>query len=164
MFLSKNKLYKIMDDNKEMFGTNVRLNKALQDTKLEKQKLESEISNLKLALTAKDEQISSLSEKYKKANTAIGGYTKGSNKYQKQIEILKKEKKDLSLIISKQHEEIDYLGINNIELKELNENFKIENEKMKGIIDNLNKLVSKKREPKPTVEKIINYDRKQPSK
>lgn len=157
MIISKTRFDKMVNNNYQMFDSNKKLSKELTRVSKENGKLEAKLEE-------KNEQIINLSEKYKKANTAIGGYTKGNNKYLNQIEKLKQDVKDLSLIISKQQEEIDELGINNIELKDLNESFKIENAKMKGIIDNLNKLVSKKMEPKPTVEKIVNYDRKQPSK
>lgn len=130
--------------------------------------LNIKISNLneqyKNTIEIKDKKILEISEKYKTANATIGGLSKGNNKLKKDKEQLIKNKKDLSLIISELKKQVKLVKQHNEKLISSNNELMIENNKMIGIIENLNKLVSKKMKSSPTSEQIINYDRKQPSR
>lgn len=143
-----NKIISLLKSNNEINTTNV--------------KLQNQNDNYQKIIEVKDNNILELSNKYKIANATIGGLSKGNNKLKSDKENLKKENKEMSLIISKMKKQIELLTKEKEKLSLSNNEFMIENKKMIGIIDNLNKMILKKMKKAPTKEQIINYDRKEP--
>ena len=127
-----------------------------------------QINNLneqyKNIIQIKAKKILELSEKYKIANAKIGGLSRGNNKLKKDKENLQNKRGELSATISQMKKELEQLKKQNEMLTSSNNKFMVENEKMRGIVDNFNKLVSRKMKSTPTSEQIINYDRKHPSR
>lgn len=96
-------------------------------------------------------ELSDLTDRYKNLSVRAGGLTRGNNKLKNDKAILKKEVKDKNKTIQNQLQMID--------------NFKnqlIETEKLRAIIVQQERILSKKISGVPSKEKIINYDRKAP--
>lgn len=109
-----------------------------------------------------DDKNKHLMAENKKMSSTCGGLTSGNNKYKKKTSDLltalkeaeKELKKEQQISLSKQNT-IDVLTKENEELVE-------QKAKLQGIVDNLNKLISKELRPRPTATNIINYDKKDP--
>ena len=126
-------------------------------------KLESLNEKFKRSNKFYEEQIEILQQKYRHIVAKSGGLKKENNRLSRyKIEFKTLEKESNAVIIDFKNQ-LNTLVKDNEKLK--SENYKIctENKKLLAIVDNLNKLISKKMKKTPSVEEIVNYDRKQPS-
>ena len=126
-------------------------------------KLESLNKKFKRSNKFYEEQIEILQQKYRHIVAKSGGLKKENNRLSRyKIEFKALEKESNAVIIDFKNQ-LNTLVKDNEKLK--SENYKIctENKKLLAIVDNLNKLISKKMKKTPSVEEIVNYDRKQPS-
>lgn len=96
-------------------------------------------------------ELSDLKEKYKNLSAKAGGLTRGNNKLKNDKVMLKKEVKNKNKIIQNQLQTIE----------EFRGKF-VETEKLRAVIIQQEKIISKKISGSPNKEKIINYDRKAP--
>ena len=144
-------------------------------------KLESLNEKFKRSNKFYEEQIEILQQKYRHIVAKSGGLKKENNRlsrYKIEFKTLEKEsnaviidfknqlntlEKESNAVIIDFKNQLNTLVKDNEKLK--SENYKIctENKKLLAIVDNLNKLISKKMKKTPSVEEIVNYDRKQPS-
>lgn len=141
--------------------------------KIEKEKLklldQNNLSNNRIEVLTNHERqfeqkINELSIRHQEVISAKGGLTKQNNRLVKQInEVLglnKSLNEDLAKVKNLSKDKDNMINELTIANKELN----VKLNKLQGVADNLNKLVSKKMRPKPTVEEITNYDKKTPVK
>lgn len=96
-------------------------------------------------------ELSDLKERYKNLSAKAGGLTGGNNKLKSDKVKLEKEVKNKNKIIQKQLQTIE----------KFREKF-VETEKLRAVIIQQEKIISKKISGSPNKEKIINYDRKAP--
>lgn len=111
-----------------------------------------------------EEEIEELSSKLRKSNARLGGYQSNLTKSKSLIESLRIDnenyEKELEIVKSR----VKAYEDKNLQLSEDNKTLANEIIKLRGIIENLNDIISKKMRKVPTVSDIVNYDRKQPLK
>lgn len=96
-------------------------------------------------------ELSELKERYKNLSAKAGGLTRGNNKLKNDKVILEKEIKNKNKIIQSQLQAIEVFREKSVEI-----------EKLRAVILQQEKIISKKILGTPSKEKIINYDRKAP--
>lgn len=96
-------------------------------------------------------ELSNLKEKYKNLSAKTGGLTRGNSKLKNDKVILEKEVKNQNKIIQNQLQTIEGFREKSVET-----------EKLRAVIVQQEKIISKKISGTPNKEKIINYDRKSP--
>lgn len=111
-----------------------------------------------------ERRINNLSKSHQEVKSSKGGLTKQNNRLVKQInEVLTLNKSLNEDLVKEKNLSKDKDNMIN-ELTATNKELNVKLNKLQGVADNLNKLVSKKMRPKPTVEEITNYDKKTPAK
>ena len=146
-----------------MIGYKKKYNAIKDENAMLYYKLESLNEKFKRSNKFYEEQIEILQQKYRHIVAKSGGLKKENNRLSRyKIEFKTLEKESNAVIIDFKNQ-LNTLVKDNEKLK--SENYKIctENKKLLAIVDNLNKLISKKMKKTPSVEEIVNYDRKQPS-
>lgn len=126
--------------------------------------LESRIEVLTNHERQMERRINNLSKSHQEVKSSKGGLTKQNNKLVKQInEVLALNKSLNEDLVKEKNLSKDKDNMIN-ELTIVNKELNVKLNKLQGVTDNLNKLVSKKMRPKPTVVEITNYDKKTPVK
>ena len=124
------------------------INDNFSDTVAEKDrqlgKYEEQIETLAI-------ELADLKKKYKNLSAKTGGLTRGNNKLKNDKVILEKEVKNQNKIIQNQLQTIEGFREKSVET-----------EKLRAVIVQQEKIISKKMSGTPNKEKIINYDRKAP--
>lgn len=146
-----------------MIGYKKKYNAIKDENAMLYYKLESLNEKFKRSNKFYEEQIEILQQKYRHIVAKSGGLKKENNRLSRYKIKFKTLEKESNAVIIDFKNQLNTLVKNNEKLK--SENYKIctENKKLLAIVDNLNKLISKKMKKTPSVEEIVNYDRKQPS-
>lgn len=124
------------------------INDNFSDTVTEKDKQLGKYEEQIETLTT---ELSELKERYKNLSAKAGGLTRGNNKLKSDKVILEKEVKNKNKIIQSQLQAIEVFREKSVEI-----------EKLRAVILQQEKIISKKILGTPSKEKIINYDRKAP--
>jgi chromosome segregation ATPase len=146
MLKSKKKI--LSEINLKIDETFKAINDNFSDTVMEKDK---QLGKYEEQIETLATELSELKERYKNLSAKAGGLTRGNNKLKSDKVILEKEVKNKNKIIQSQLQAIEVFREKSVEI-----------EKLRAVILQQEKIISKKILGTPSKEKIINYDRKAP--
>lgn len=146
MLKSKKKI--LSEINLKIDETFKAINDNFSDTVMKKDK---QLGKYEEQIETLATELSELKERYKNLFAKAGGLTRGNNKLKNDKVILEKEIKNKNKIIQSQLQAIEVFREKSVEI-----------EKLRAVILQQEKIISKKILGTPSKEKIINYDRKAP--